>query len=70
MNSVRSTVVHVVQQLLNEDIAETDPLMSAGVDSLGAAELRSMLSSSVGMHLPGTLIFDYPSIDAIVQYLY
>ncbi len=43
--------------------------MAAGLDSLGAVELRNTLESSLGMQLPGTLVFDYPSVAMMSQFL-
>jgi 3-oxoacyl-(acyl-carrier-protein) synthase len=43
--------------------------MDAGLDSLGAVELRNTLAQSVGMELPGTMVFDYPSVGALAGYL-
>lgn len=46
------------------------PLMDAGMDSLSAVEFRNLLQSKVeGVRLPGTLVFDYPSVNAILGFL-
>ena len=45
------------------------PLMEAGMDSLGAVELRNSLAARSGLDLPATLMFDYPSISGLADYL-
>ena len=47
----------------------TNLMRAAGLYSLGAVELRNSLEGSLQLQLPGTLVFDYPSISAISQYI-
>ena len=39
------------------------------MDSLKAVELRNSLAVAVGRSLPASLLFDYPSIEALANYL-
>jgi hypothetical protein len=40
-----------------------------GMDSLMAVELKARLERSLGVPLPSTLTFNYPTIKALVDYL-
>ena len=58
-----------IKTIMGADISSEAPLMTAGLDSLGAVGLRKELATLSGLDLPATLIFDYPSAEGIAEYL-
>jgi acyl carrier protein len=63
-------MVHeAVAAVLGPDVNPDEPLMASGLDSLGAVELRNALQAQIGSELPATLLFDYPSINAVTGFL-
>ena len=51
-------------------IPTDEPLMDAGMDSLGAVEFRNALAAQVGgMPLPDTMMYDHPTIAGIAGYI-
>jgi acyl carrier protein len=72
-NRLSSHVVQRARQVLGVDadfpIAPHASLRDIGLDSLMAVELRNVLTRSLGTPLPATLLFDHPTLDALVAFL-
>jgi acyl carrier protein len=68
---LQQQIGRVVGLRADEEIDERQPLRDVGVDSLMAVELRNRLSVTLGngRTLPATLVFDHPTIAALVHYL-
>jgi len=55
---------------LDLDDIETDrPLQELGIDSVTAVEMVERVGTAVGQSIPGTLLFDYPTIEAISAFI-
>ena len=63
--ALRRQVIETVSGILGSTVALDEPLMDAGLDSLGAVELRNGLAKAAVVELPSTLVFDYPSVGAL-----
>ena len=66
---VATEVAAAARSILGADISASEPLVAAGLDSLSSVELRNSLEGKLGLELPSTLVFDYPSITAIAQFI-
>jgi myxalamid-type polyketide synthase MxaB len=68
VDHVRAQLAQVLGMNSNPKIGLRDRLFDLGIDSLMAVELRNRLKSSLGLALRTTIVFDYPTIEALVDY--
>lgn len=71
--AMRTAVAAALAAVMGEEAAAAvggnEPLMSAGVTSTLAVQLTQQLEERLGSELPGTLVFDYPSINEMAAFL-
>ncbi|MEM9385005.1 MAG: SDR family NAD(P)-dependent oxidoreductase [Pseudomonadota bacterium] len=66
---LRSEIAAVLGLAEAEQVQPRSRLMDLGMDSLMAVELRARLQRSLGVALQTTLLFDHPTVEALVEYL-
>ena len=69
LEAIKGQVAALVNRQVGASVSSDAPLMEAGLDSLGAVELRTALASGFGIELPATVIFDHPSIAALAGFI-
>ena len=52
----------LARDVMGAEVAPDEPLMSAGLDSLAAVELRNAIGASFGASLPAIIALDYPTL--------
>jgi myxalamid-type polyketide synthase MxaC len=66
---LRSEVNSILGLDLSRDTDLDQGLFDLGMDSVTAAELKGRLERSLGVELPSTLAFNYPTIKSLANYL-
>ncbi|MCB0207975.1 MAG: SDR family NAD(P)-dependent oxidoreductase, partial [Anaerolineae bacterium] len=62
-------LVEVIGLRSDQMIGSQQPLFDLGIDSMLALELKKRLETDLGYSLPSTVIFDYPTLDALTEFL-
>ncbi len=64
---IHDTALHILGDVTSLEYER--PLVEQGFDSLTAVELRNRLAKDLELSLPVTLLFNYPTIQALADYL-
>ena len=69
MDHLRGQAARVLGLPAERVVAGDRPLHELGLDSLMAVELRNSLAAGLGMNLSATVLFDYPTLDGLADFL-
>merc|ERR1712083_1121837 len=66
---VSQTVQHMAKQAigLDDELYMDSALMDSGMDSLTAVSFRNGLQQNLGVKLPSSLMFDYPTMKEVAK---
>merc|ERR1712241_681227 len=69
---VSETIMNLAKEVVGDadDVHADSALMDAGMDSLSAVAFRNSLMRAIkGVNLPASLMFDYPTVNQIADYI-
>jgi NAD(P)-dependent dehydrogenase (short-subunit alcohol dehydrogenase family)/acyl carrier protein len=66
---VRTYAAGVLGHPSADDVQADQSFQELGFDSLSGVELRNQLNAATGLRLPATMVFDYPSAQAVAGHL-
>ena len=69
VSAVRTAVLEAVQVAVGESVDAELPLTESGLDSISAVELGDAISAQLGVQLPATAMFDYPTVDLLTEWI-
>ncbi len=67
--ALHQTVASVIGLSADTVIGPRQRLFDLGLDSLGAVELRNRLAAQLGRELRATLLFDFPTLQALAEHI-
>jgi len=69
MDYIRTRLARILGLDASTTLDPRQPLNELGVDSLMALEMTNVLGDALGTHLPATLVYEYPTLEALTDYL-
>lgn len=72
IDNIRDTLVDMLNKELRVENGGINPdrlLTQYGLDSISALTVAGELEDMIGFELPSTLLWDYPTVNHIAQYL-
>jgi len=69
LSHLQASAARILGLPVDNPIDRQQPLTEMGLDSLMAVELRNNLRKSLVMSLPATLLFDFPTIQALADFI-